>query len=67
MNTSTRILILAIAIELFLGAGMFYLMAAYGSASAETARRITAAIGAIMGTLGVFFAIWWYQLRKSGS
>lgn len=67
VKTSTRILILGVAVEALLGALMIYLMATIAPGNAEAARRIPIALGGAMGTLGVFFGIWWYQLRKSGT
>ena len=67
MKKSTRILILGAAIQALLGALMIYLMATIAPGNAEAARRIPIALGGAMGTLAVFFGIWWYQLRTSGT
>lgn len=37
-----------------------------GQNSAETARRIGTALGAITGALGVFFFGWWFLIHRSG-
>jgi hypothetical protein len=67
MKKSKRIAILGICIELMLGALMVGLLLTIGQSSAETARRIGTSIGGIMGALGGFFAIYWFNRKRSGN
>jgi hypothetical protein len=73
MKKSKRILILAIVVEALLAAIMVFLVlqvksGAIGTvvSAEETIGRIGTAIGAAMGALGVFFALFALHLRRQG-
>jgi hypothetical protein len=73
MKKSNRILILAIVVEALLAAITVVLVLQVRSGAIgtvvspeETIGRIGTAIGAAMGTLGVFFALLALHLRKQG-
>lgn len=73
MKKSKRILILAIVVEALLAAIMVFLVLQVKSGAIgtvvspeETIGRIGTAIGAAMGTLGVFVVLYSLHLRKQG-
>jgi 1,6-anhydro-N-acetylmuramate kinase len=64
MKLSSRLAILGAGIQAALFMLMLILMQKFGTASAETARRIMEVYGGAAGALGVAFLVWWYAQRR---